>query len=86
MPVVVSETRPRYTPEKMRAKIEGTVGLSCVVETDGTVREVTVVKPLDPVLDEQAVMAARKWQFQPGTKDGKPVRVRVTLILTFTLR
>jgi outer membrane biosynthesis protein TonB len=47
---------------------------------------VTVVKPLDPVLDERAVLAARKWQFRSGTKDGKPVRVRVALELTFTLR
>ena len=42
MPVVLSETRPEYTREAMRAKIEGTVTLSCVVETDGTVRDVTV--------------------------------------------
>ena len=68
----------------MRAKIEGTVSLSCVVETDGTVRDVTVVTSLDPALDEQAILAARKWRFQPGTKDGKPVRVRVTIELTFT--
>jgi TonB family protein len=86
MPVVLSETRPEYTGEAMRAKIEGTVTLSCVVETDGTVREVTVVRSLDPALDGQAVLAARKWQFRSGTKDGKPVRVRVTLSLTFTLR
>jgi protein TonB len=86
MPVVVSETRPTYTEEAMRAKIEGTVTLSCVVETDGTVREVTVVKSLDPALDGQAVLAARKWRFVAGAKGGKPVRVRVTLSLTFTLR
>jgi protein TonB len=86
MPIVISDSRPVYTEETMRAKIDGTVIVSCVVETDGTVREVTVVKSLDSVLDEQAVIAARKWQFTPGTKDGKPVRVRVTLEMTFTLR
>ncbi len=86
MPVVISETRPQYTREAMQAKIAGTVGLSCIVETDGTVREVTVVSSLDPALDGQAVAAARKWQFRPGTKDGRPVRVRVALELTFTLR
>jgi protein TonB len=83
---VISETRPEYTREAMQAKIEGNVSLSCVVEADGAVRDVTVVKSLDPALDEQAVAAARKWRFVAGTKDGKPVRVRVELYLTFTLR
>ena len=86
MPIVVSEVRPVYTAETMRAKISGSVVLSCVVETDGTIREATVETPLHPVLDEQAVLAAKQWRFTPGTKDGKPVRVRVPLILTFTLR
>jgi protein TonB len=86
MPVVISEARPTYTREAMQAKIAGTVNLSCVVETDGTVREVTVLKSLDPALDEQAILAARKWHFQRGTKGGEAVRVRTTLEMTFTLR
>ncbi len=86
MPVVISEEHPNYTREAMRAKIEGSVSLSCVVETDGTVREVAVVKSLAPALDEQAIVAARKWRFAAGTKDGKPVRVRVSLEMAFTLR
>ena len=43
---------------------------------------------LDPTygLDEQAVAAAKRWEFKPGTKDGKPVAVRVTLEMSFTLK
>ena len=37
-------------------------------------------------LDTQAVEAARQWLFKPGTKDGKPVAVRVALEMTFTLK
>jgi TonB family protein len=37
-------------------------------------------------LDQQAVDAARQWTFKPGTKDGKPVAVRVHIELTFTLK
>jgi protein TonB len=85
-PVVLSETKPNYTREAMQAKIAGSVGLSCVVETDGTVRDVTVVKSLDPALDGQAILAARRWRFAAGTKDGKPVRVRVSIEMTFTLK
>ena len=85
-PVVVKEIKPQYTPEAMRAKIEGTVGLECVVETHGRVGEVTVTKPLDEGLDKEAVKAVRRWEFTPGKKDGKAVRVQITLELTFTLR
>ena len=37
-------------------------------------------------LDTQAVEAVRQWLFKPGTKEGKPVAVRVALEMTFTLK
>jgi TonB family protein len=70
----------------MQAKIQGQVGLSCVVLPDGSVGDVEVVSPLDPGLDEQAIKAARQWRFKAGTKDGRPVPVRIELDFTFTLR
>ena len=85
-PVVVKRVAPQYTPDAMRAKVEGTVGLECVVETDGSTSGIRVIKALDPGLDEEAVKALRLWTFEPGKKDGKPVRVRITLEMTFTLR
>ncbi len=85
-PVAVREVRPQYTAEAMRAKVSGVVSLSCVVDTDGTVGDVTVTGSLAPDLDEQAVLAVKQWRFQPGMKDGRPVPVRIETQLTFTLR
>jgi protein TonB len=85
-PVLVREVKPQYTAEARRAGIQGVVTLECVVETDGRVGEVTVTKPLDEGLDQEAVKAARQWRFEPGRKDGKAVRVRIELEMTFTLR
>ena len=85
-PVVVKEVKPQYTTAAKEAKVQGTVLLECVVETDGSVGEVKVVKALHDDLDEAAVNAARQWQFKPGTKDGKAVRVRVALEMTFSLK
>jgi len=85
-PVVVKQVKPQYTAEARRAKVQGTVTLEAIVETDGTVGDVTVTKGLEPGLDEQAVKALRLWRFEPGKKDGKAVRVRITLEMTFTLR
>ncbi|MDE3155014.1 MAG: energy transducer TonB [Acidobacteriota bacterium] len=87
-PSVITEVRPQYTSDAMRAKIQGTVWLECIVEPDGTVGNVRVIKSLDPTfgLDQEAIKAARQWRFVPGTMLGKPVPVRVTIELTFTLR
>ncbi len=87
-PKVLREVRPVYTAEAMRAKIQGTAIVECVVMPDGTVGDVQIVKSLDPTfgLDQEAVKAAKKWLFQPGTLKGQPVAVLVSIELTFTLR
>lgn len=87
-PVVITEVKPDYTPEAKKAGIQGLVEMSVVVKDDGTVGEVKVTKSLDQKygLDDQAVIAMKKWRFRPGTKDGQPVPVRVSVEMTFTLK
>ena len=87
-PRVVREVKPSYTAAAMRAKIAGGVLLDCVVEADGRVGEIRVLRSLDPVngLDDEAAKAAKQWRFTPGMKDGMPVPVHVTIELTFILR
>jgi len=85
-PVLVKEVKPQYTPEAMRARVQGIVALECVVQPDGTIGDVNVTKSLDAGLDEEAIKAVKRWRFEPGKKDGKPVPVVVTLEMTFTLR
>ena len=81
MPVVLSEVKPDYTPEAKKQGIQGIVESSVVVRDDGAVGEVKVTRSLDDKygLDEQAVIAMKKWRFRPGTKDGKPVAEQVTV-------
>jgi len=87
-PSVVREVKPQYTAEAMRAKVQGTVWLQCVVLPDGTVGSVQVIKSLDSTfgLDQEAVKAAKQWMFRPGIRQGQPVPVLVTIELSFTLR
>jgi len=87
-PVLRKEVKPQYTADAMRAKIQGTAVLDCVVKADGTVGECGVTRSLDSTfgLDQKAVEAARQWLFAPGKRLGKPVPVLVTIELTFTLR
>jgi periplasmic protein TonB len=88
LPRVLREVKPQYTSDAMRAKVQGTVLLECVVQKDGTVGEVQVVRSLDSTfgLDQEAIKAAKAWRFAPGTRMGEPVPVLITIELTFTLR
>ncbi len=88
LPRVLREVKPQYTADAMRAKVQGTVLLECVVNSDGTVGSVEIVKSLDRTfgLDQEAIKAAKQWRFAPGTRFGEPVAVLVTIELTFTLR
>ena len=78
--------KPLYTPAAMLKRLEGFVELELDVMPDGTVGTVAMVKSLDAELDKSAVDTARQYRFTPGTKDGKPVAVRVAVQLTFTMR
>jgi TonB family protein len=85
-PRVLSEVKPRYTEEAMRARIEGSLTLEAVVLPTGMVGIVRVIKSLDPGLDEQAIKALRQWRFAPGTRSGKAVPVLVSVEMSFVLR
>jgi protein TonB len=87
LPRLIKDVKPQYTSEAMRAKVQGAVLVECVVLTDGTVGDLKVVRSLDKVygLDEEAIKAAKQWRFAPGTREGVPVPVLITIELTFTL-
>ena len=87
-PRLIREVKPQYTAQAMRAKIQGEVLLECVVQPDGTVGNIRVVRSLDSAfgLDQEAIKAARQWRFAPGTRQGQPVPVLVTIAIAFTLR
>jgi len=88
-PKVIKAVKAAYTPEAKAARIEGMVRLDAVVLSDGTVgNDVKVIQSLDTKfgLDEQAVKASKQWKFSPGTKDGEPVAVHVTIEQFFSLR
>lgn len=87
-PRLIRDVRPAYTSEAMRARITGSVGLSCVVDRDGTVRDCRLTRSLDSVygLDQAAMVAARQWRFEPSRRGTEPVAVRVGIEMAFSLR
>jgi len=87
-PQLVRQVRPAYTRKAMDERIQGVVVVSGVVLSDGALTDVRVVRSLDAKygLDQEALKAARQWRFVPGTKDGVPVAVQISIELTFTLK
>jgi TonB family protein len=84
-PRAVQTARPFYPRAPYDAGVEGPVSLELVVESTGSVGDVRVIESLHPDLDEAAIASARKWRFTPGTKDGQPVDVIVTMDVAFRL-
>jgi protein TonB len=84
-PKPIFKPDPEYVDKARRQKINGTVVLSMIVTAEGSVRDVKVIKRLDPGLDKQAIAAVRTWTFEPATRDGKPVAVHLKTEVNFRL-
>ena len=77
---------PIYPINASMAGIEGKVELEFLVQTDGTVSDITIKNASPPgVFEKAAVRALKQWRFKPGTKNGQPVITRVYLPLRFQL-
>lgn len=75
-----------YPPEAIRNKIDGRVILQFVIKKDGSIDNIEVVQSLSPECDQAAIEAVKKLKlFKPGLKDAKPVNVKYTLPVKFTL-
>ena len=85
LPVAIYKPEPEYSEDARKAKIQGSVFLTIIIDIDGIPKDIRVKKPLGLGLDEKAVEAVGRWRFRPGAKDGKPVPVAVGVDVRFHL-
>lgn len=74
----------KYPAESIKNKEEGSLSLSFIINKDGSLSDIKVVKSLTPLLDAEAVRVVKnmpKWT--PGKVKGKVVRVAYTTPITF---
>ncbi len=76
---------PTYPPEAQAAGIRGIVILELVVDPQGKVESVNIIRSV-PGLDEAAVEAAKQWEYEITKVNGKPVSVKLTVPITFAMR
>lgn len=84
-PIVLTKVDPEYSEEARKAKFSGTVTLEVIVDKEGRVRGIRVVRSLGMGLDEKAIEAVSQWKFRPGMKGRQPVNVRATIEVSFRL-
>ncbi len=85
-PKVLVKLDPEYPDAARQLGIEGTVFLELIVEKDGSVSLVKVIKSVHPLLDESAVNAAYQMTFVPAMSRDIAVRAYVTFPVNFSLR
>lgn len=84
-PKLLHYVEPAFSPSSKEAYVEGTVKISTVVTRDGVATNLRVTSGLNAEEDRTAMDAVKQWKFQPGTKAGQPVSVRVNVEVTFHL-
>jgi TonB family protein len=83
--VLLSKPRPGYTEEARKLKIEGDVTLQVKFTAAGRVQVLHIVNGLGYGLDQLAQDAARRIQFKPATRDGRPIDEITVIHVTFQL-
>lgn len=87
-PQLLQEVKPNYTEGALRVRLQGLVVMEAVVMPDGSVGRVRITRSLDSAfgLDEEAIVAVKKWRFRPAMYRGEPVAALVVVEMLFTLR
>ncbi|HTD40604.1 MAG TPA: energy transducer TonB [Mucilaginibacter sp.] len=76
----------KYPAEAVKYKVQGKVFISFVVERDGSLTDIKILRGIGSGCDEEAVRVVSispKWK--PGIQNGRPVRVQYTMPISFTL-
>jgi protein TonB len=85
MPAPLSKEYIPYPPEAKKAEIEGSVVMEMIIDDEGRVRQVTVIRGPGYGLDEAAAEAMKKVRFRPGKIGEKNVPVKFRYTYTFKL-
>jgi len=82
---LLAKVSPVYPEEAKKAKIQGKVVLNAIIGKDGTVQDLTVASGPNE-LQQSALDAVRQWTYKPFLVDGKPIEVKTTVNIFYTLK
>lgn len=81
-PRVIYQPSPNLTAQ-LRKKAPGTVYIIFIVDERGKVDSPIVQSSTDPIFEAPALAAIKQWKFEPGKRQGNPVRFRMRIPITF---
>jgi TonB family protein len=82
---LIKRVDPIYPDEARAARREGDVLVHVVLATDGTIKELNLLKG-DPGLAKAALEAVKQWRYKPTLLNGKPVEVDSTILVQFRVQ
>lgn len=85
-PKAIYRPRPPYTERARQKRTQGVVILSGIVDEEGNVRNLEVVKGLPFGLDTEALRTVATWKYEPSLLDGRPVAVHFLFQVSFSLQ
>ena len=80
--LLVDRVAPVYPPLAREAKIEGPVFLQAVIDKEGRVDSIHVLKG-HPLLTQAAIDAVKQWKYKPYFLNGEPVEVETQIVVDF---
>ncbi len=84
-PKVIHYVEPAFGNTSKDAFVDGVVRLKTTVTPEGVPSDIEITKGLNSEEDHNAIEAVKQWRFQPGTKGGEAVHVRVNIEIAFHL-
>jgi protein TonB len=80
-PGLIKRVEPEYPPIARAARLTGTVVLDAIIQKDGTVTDVKVIKSSNPMFEQASIDAVKQWRFTPFEYD-----VVLSVSVSFVLR
>ena len=84
-PAPTKTVKPSYPSSLKSEGVSGLVAVQIVIDEKGEVLDAKATKSSHPDFEKPALEAVKKWKFKPAKKDGKEVKVRVTIPFRFNL-
>ena len=85
-PRQIKRVEPIYPRDAVASRTGGMVILEAVIDTQGKVKNLTVLRHVTPALDQAAMVAVQQWEYEPVLLNGTPIEVIFTVTVNFSIR
>jgi TonB family protein len=83
-PTPIRRSAPIYPTDLQDYSISGPVVLRVIVDEKGKPKVVDIVTPMGFGLDQAAINAVNRWEYEPAKRDGMPIKVYVRVLFNFS--